>query len=31
MEYIDKNPLNNVVLVKKAKILEDIQRIENKF
>lgn len=31
MEYIDKNPLDNVVLVKKAKTLADIQRIENKF
>lgn len=31
MEYIDKNPLDNVTMVKKAKTLADIQRIENKF
>lgn len=31
MEYIDKNPLDNVIIVKKAKTLADIQRIENKF
>lgn len=31
MEYIDKNPIDNVIIVKKAKTLEDIQRIENKF
>lgn len=31
MEYIDRNPLDNVTIVKKAKTLADIQRIENKF
>ncbi len=31
MEYIDKNPLDNVSLNKRSKTFEDIQRIENKF
>lgn len=31
MEYIDKNPLDNVTLSKRSKTFEDIQRIENKF
>ncbi|WP_035053193.1 tyrosine-type recombinase/integrase [Carnobacterium pleistocenium] len=31
MEYIDKNPLDNVVLNKRTKTFADIQRIKNKF
>lgn len=31
MDYVDKNPLANVTLNKRAKTFADIQRIENKF
>lgn len=31
MEYVEKNPLDNVTLGRRAKTFEDIQRIENKF